>query len=152
MENETLLDYFKARGLMRRKPFILLNVMLILFSLTAQMYFIHRSREMGIEVETPEDLLVPVWGAVAVLLANAALIPAIIMRARDAGWPAWALGGLYGAHVFFATLHSLFGVDVLPANAGFVLQGMAILAVIALMVRPSAPDARPAGEPNQEES
>lgn len=139
MEESTFKSYVKARGFMPRKPFIMINIALILFSVTAQFYFIQQSREMGIDVQEPQDLVVPVWGAVAVLLANAAIVPAIVMRARDAGWPPVLFAGLYGVHILLAVFYSLFEVNILTPTGGFVLQSLAVLAVIALMVKPSAP-------------
>lgn len=139
MEENTFISYLKARGAMPRKPFIMVVLMLMLFLITAQMYFIHMTQELtGIKVEHPDQLLVPVLGAFAVFLAKAALLPAVIMRARDAGWPVAAFGGLYAVHVFFEGLYGIFGIVILPPGAAFVLIGMTFLAVIALMVRPSA--------------
>lgn len=138
--NQTFRDYIKAQGRIPRKPFILMTVMLIVFLITAQMYFIHMTQQItGIVVEHPDQLIVPLWGALAVFIAKAMLLPAVIMRARDAGWPAWAFGGLYSLHLFFEGVYSLLGIQLLPAGAAFVVIGMTFLAVIALMVRPSSP-------------
>ena len=137
--NQTFIEYVKAQGVMPRKPFALLWLMLFVFVVTSQMYFIQQTKAMGLTVETPQDIIVPVPGALAVLLAFAAMVPAVIMRARDAGWPAWAFGSIYGAHVGFMALHRLFDITVLPPAAGFVWQGITLVAIIALLLKPSAP-------------
>mgnify|MGYP005849488207 CR=1 FL=1 len=138
--NDLLNDYIKAKGSISRKPFNLALIVLVVFNIITQMYFIQRSQALGITVERPEDILMPFWGIAVILFAFAALIPGVIMRARDAGWPTWAFGGLYGAHVLFMALHRVLHIEPLPAMVAFVLQGMTLFAIIALMIRPTQPE------------
>lgn len=136
--NHPAIDYLKAQGRIGRKPYIIANVVLAVFLITAQFYFISSSQEaLGVEIEHPSQIIIPIWGALAVWLAKVALIPAIIMRARDAGWPTWFFAGLYALHMVFDGLYGIFDLAPLPAEPAFVVAGMAFFAVVTLMVKPT---------------
>ena len=131
-----LTAYLIGQGLMGRGQFALMNLAVIALSIAVHMGLIYLTERSGVAVTNPEQLQTPVWAVLFILSINAALVPAIIMRTRDAGWPVWFFSGLFGVHLLFSALHSFLSV-MLPAGAAFVLQGLAILGIFTLMVKPS---------------
>ncbi len=136
-EQHPLLTYAKAEGKMHRKEFIILNIILFVLTILTQIAFIQKMQAAGVDITSPDQIKIPVWGAFVIILTNIAIIPAFIMRARDANWPPALFAGLFSLHIAAMTLHSLFEIT-LPSAVAFVLQGLMLVSVVALMIRPSS--------------
>lgn len=133
-ERAPLYSYFKAEGYMQRKPFAMVILSLFFLSLLLQIIIVKQLKSQGIDVEKIGYIPLPVWVHVVMMVASILVIPAIIMRARDAAWPILPFVGVYGVHILFGILYNFIGLTI-PQALGVTVQGAAYLALLALIFK-----------------
>jgi len=126
--------YFQARGYMQRKAFATVVLSLFFFSILLQIGIAKQLLSQGVDVQKIGYIPLPVWAHVVMMLASFLVIPAIIMRARDAAWPILPFAGLFGVHILLGILYNFAGITI-PQALGVTVQGATYLSLLALIFR-----------------
>ena len=135
-QKHPLVAYFEAKGFMRRKQFAVIIFSLFAFTLITQLYVAQNLAASGVNVKELDTLPMPLWAHVVLFIATLATLPAVMMRARDAGWPALAFGGLFAFNIVLGILSVFIGAAI-PSILGFVVQGLVLVALLGLLLKPS---------------
>lgn len=135
-QKHPLVAYFESKGFMRRKPFAVVVFSLFAFTIITQLFVAQNLAQSGVNVGELETLPMPLWANLVLFIATLAALPAVIMRARDAGWPPAMFGGLFGLNILLGILSVFLGAAI-PSMIGYVVQALVLIALLGLLLRPS---------------
>lgn len=136
-QKHPIIAYFEAKGFMRRRPFATLAVSWFFFTIMTAIFVFQNLSEAGVDVtQLKEAPQLPIWAVLAILTATVALIPAVIMRARDAGWPQLGFIALMAVHIFIKLINAFTG-GALPEIIGDLVELAVYIMLLVLMFKPS---------------
>ena len=132
-----LQTYIEAKGFMLRKPYIIIMVSLMVFTILTQLAGLQQLENAGVDLSTAENIAMPMWVNIVLLITYLAAFPALIMRVRDAGLPTKILGGIYALNILLAAVQMITGI-ILPSTITGIVSLMTFVIILAMMFRPSA--------------